>query len=94
MNCIDCGEPTNGVRCRKHANERKALDWAMRTAEQDIELLQLHDGERVSISRLAVRYGRTRARIWQRLRDARRRQTLMVHGYYEPGPKKKRKVRT
>lgn len=88
MICVDCGAPTNGARCQRHANERKAYVWAMRRTDADLELLRLHDAERVSITRLAIRYGVTRARIWQRLRDARRRQNLMVHGYYEPGPKK------
>lgn len=93
MECVDCGAPTAGERCKAHASRQRALYEANRLAVSDRELIGLSEAG-ISPTRLAVRYGRSRQRMYQKLADARRRQRLLDTGEWERGPGKRKGKRT
>lgn len=69
-----CGRETTGVRCRWCNGARQAQEWAEALAIPDRELLALR--EQMSPASIATRMGVSRERIYQKLRDARRREAL------------------
>lgn len=83
--CIDCGTATTGKRCVKHRFEQEALNAARALSLADRELLRLR-GEGLSLSRIGTRMGITPQRVFQRLRDAERRQALLATAPEEEVP--------
>lgn len=78
--CIDCGEPTHGLRCRRDNGRWAALQSARAHAASDARLL----AEGLSGDRLAVRLGVSKQRGYAILRNARKRQALVAeHGLGE-----------
>lgn len=77
-NCLDCGRETQGVRCRIHNGAAQALEAAKLLADSDQELLHWRDEEKLSVQRISARLGVSPNRVYQRLREARRRQALLA----------------
>jgi hypothetical protein len=76
--CLDCGRPTQGVRCRV-CNGRFIRESAARAkARDDAELLNMFDAERLSYARLGARLGITRMGALYRVRKARARQKVRL----------------
>lgn len=73
--CIDCGNPTGGLRCRPCADRVRRADALADTAGADYELLRLVDTEGVTPARIAIRYGVSRTRAYIKIREARQRQS-------------------
>lgn len=84
MNCADCGNPTaGGQRCRSCHGRRMRESAAVALTDSDRELLKMRDDEHLTHARIAARLGLSRARVAQRIRDARRRERTrerMDHG--------------
>lgn len=71
--CIDCGNPTGGKRCKTCHGRFLAEQALDETAARDAELLQMVDVEGVSGTRIAARFGISRARASQKIAQARER---------------------
>lgn len=77
-NCMDCGMPTSGIRCRKCNGRAIALEAAHTLAERDAEIVRLADEERLSPARLGLRYNISRQAAGNLLKRARARQKLLA----------------
>ena len=77
--CLDCGKPSMGVRCRNCNGRFIQLETARRMAPTDRQLLAEVAGGLTS-DRLAARTGVSRAAAWKRIRGARRRQASLASG--------------
>ena len=76
--CIDCGEPSTGLRCRDcHGIEmnRRAL---AETALRDASILEMVNVEHLSGQRLADRLGVSRPRASRLIKLARKREDQRV----------------
>lgn len=72
--CIDCGvTPTGGLRCRKCHGRFEAEQAAVALADQDDQILQMRDVEKLSERRIGERMGWSRAWARQKIAAARRR---------------------
>lgn len=72
--CVDCGKPTGGARCRPCNGKHIALEAARAMAEEDAAIL----AEGLSGDRLAERRNVSRTAAYRRIADARRRQALLA----------------
>lgn len=74
--CIDCGAPTSGLRCRPCNGKAIQRHWAQEMEAHDVALLQeVADG--LTPGRLAVRLGKSRVWAYRTLSKARRRQAVL-----------------
>lgn len=73
--CIVCGQPTTGLRCRKHHGEFQRQQALIETAVEDRRILtrQAEGARRVT---LALEFGISRVQMGVRIRDAKRREEL------------------
>jgi hypothetical protein len=76
--CVDCGSPTGGIRCRICNGRQNAVLAAQAAATDDRVLLHQRDAEGIPVARLAARYGITPQRMYRRIQGARRRQALLI----------------
>jgi predicted DNA-binding protein (UPF0251 family) len=71
--CIDCGNPTGGLRCKPCHGAFLRQESLRATEQSDAELLAMVDGESLSYQRLADRLGVSKQAASQRVKGARRR---------------------
>lgn len=81
-NCVDCGLPCSGLRCRKDNGAFIALRTALDFDVADRALLE----ENPSGDRLAERLNISRPMAYRKLADARRRQALLNANRGIPNP--------
>lgn len=75
--CIDCGNPTGGIRCKPCNGKQTARVWAESLASQDAALLaEVAAG--LTAQRLAVRMDRSRQWADRTIKKAKRRQALLA----------------
>ncbi len=74
-NCIDCGKPSVGLRCRACHGKFVKRQALIETAGRDRALLDMVVGENLNGQRLANRLGVSRVRASQSVRLARSRET-------------------
>lgn len=76
-NCVDCGAPCLGERCRRDNGKHEALKAARQHADADVALLTMVRDEGLSAERLAHRLGISKPGAHRRLVRARKRQKLL-----------------
>ena len=75
--CIDCGNPTSGLRCKPCNGRLIAREWAERRNVSDASLLaEVAAG--LTAQRLAVRLDRSRQWATVCIKKAQRRQALLA----------------
>jgi hypothetical protein len=74
--CIDCGNPTSGLRCKSCNGKTVAMAWAVQKAAEDVALLS-EVAAGMTAQRLAVRHNTTRQWQDRRIKKAQRRQALI-----------------
>jgi predicted DNA-binding protein (UPF0251 family) len=76
--CIDCGNPATGLRCKACHGKAEQRQAAERAAVRDAEVLRMVDEEKLSVARLAARLGVSRPSAYAAIRNARRRQAMLA----------------